>query len=362
MKKLYIASTKQADGKTVVTLGLMKAFSERVKKIGFIKPLGLSELKVADYAIDHDASLMERVFSLHSNIKDMNPATIDRNSIDYFAEPAKQKETLEEIVESFHRVSEGRDMMLIKGTVGAACGSVYGLSNALIAKTLGAKVVLLTSGGIGHPLDDVVLNLEHFQAHGLEVIGVIFNKVFPQEVDKLRTFGAPFLQQRGTRLLGVIPYNKPLAYPTMRDIAERIDGKVLAGEQHLGNHAGKILVGAMTPAGTFGHFENNCLLIVGGDRTDMILAALAFTFLSGEKKRKFAGMLLTCGIEPPKEILEMIKQAEIPIISAEQDSYSVVSSISQMHAKISPADEQKIAVVYDLVRRHVDIDQVFELL
>ena len=89
MKNLYITSTKQGDGKTMVTLGLMKVFSERVKKIGFMKPVGLSELKVADYSVDQDASLIERVFNLHANIKDMNPVTIDRESLGLFTDPKK---------------------------------------------------------------------------------------------------------------------------------------------------------------------------------------------------------------------------------------------------------------------------------
>ncbi len=362
MKKLYITSTKQGDGKTMVTLGLMKAFSERVKKIGFMKPVGLSDLKVADYSVDQDAALIERVFNLHANIKDMNPVTIDRDSIDLFTDSVKREETIQEITESFNKISEGCDMMLIKGMVGAACGAVYGLSNAVVAKKLGGKVLILTSGGIGHPLDEVVLNLKYFQSHGLEVVGVIFNKAFPQEIDKLRTFGGPFLEQQGTRLLGIIPYSKPLASPTMREIGECINGKVLAGEQHLGNHVGRILVGAMTPAYSEKYFENNCLLITGGDRSDVVLAALAYSMLGGGKARRFAGLVLTCGVEPPETLLEMLRRADIPVIGAQQDSYTVVSGITQMQVRISPADKQKIASVYDAVRRHVEVEEMFGLL
>jgi BioD-like phosphotransacetylase family protein len=253
-------------------------------------------------------------------------------------------------------------MVLIKGTVGAACGSVYGLSNAMIADKLGAKVLLLTSGGIGHPLDDVVLNLKYFQSQGLDVIGVIFNKVFPDEIDKLRNFGGPFLEQHGTRLLGAIPYNKFLAYPTVRDITERINGKILTGEHHLGNHVGKILVGAMTPRSCNQYFENNCLIVTGGDRMDMVLAVLVYAMQGGEETKEFAGLVLTCGEEPSNEILEMLDRAEIPVISAKQDSYTVVSSISQMPIPISPADTQKIDAICDTVRRHVDVDKLFELL
>ena len=362
MKKLYITSTKQGDGKTMVTLGLMKAFSERVKKIGFMKPVGLSELKVADYSVDQDASLMERVFNLHANIKDMNPVTVDRESIDIFTDSNMREKTIQEIIKSFDKISEGCDMMLIKGMVGASCGSVYGFSNAVLAKKFDAKVLILTSGGIGHPLDEVVLNLKYFQSHGLEVIGVIFNKVFPHEVDKLRDFGAPFLEQQGTRLLGVIPYSKPLAAPTVRDIGERIKGKVLAGEQHLGNHIGRILVGAMTPACSDNYFENNSLLITGGDRSDMVFAALAYSMIEGDESRKFAGLVLTCGIEPPEKLVEMLRRIEIPVIVTQDDSYSVVSSISQMQVKISPADKNKISAVNDTIRRHVEVDKIYGLL
>jgi BioD-like phosphotransacetylase family protein len=360
MKKLYVTSTKQNDGKTMVTLGLMSALSERVKKVGFIKPIGLKEIMVADYAIDQDASLIERVFSLHANIKDMNPVTIDRDSLDYFSEPAKRDEVLGDVEASFKRISDGCDVVLIKGMVGAACGSVYGLANTLIAERLGGKVLIITSGGIGHPLDDVILNLEHFRSRSLDVIGVVFNKVYPHEIDKLRSFGGPFLEKHGTKLLGAIPHSKILGQPTLRDIVEHVGCRVLAGEQHLQNRVAKILVGAMSPAYAAGHFEDGALLITGGDRLDMVLAALAYGGPSAPKAARFSGLLLTCGIEPPKDILEMLKRAEIPVISSEKDSYNVASRISQMHAKLSPADKAKVNSVNDMIRRHVDVDALFD--
>ena len=360
MKKLYVTSTKQSDGKTMVTLGLMSAFSQRVKKVGFMKPIGLKELKVADYSIDQDASLIERVFNLHANIKDMNPVTIDRDSLDYFSEPAKRDEVLEEVDASFKRISDGCDVVLIKGMIGAACGSVYGLPNTLVAQRLGAKVLLVTSGGIGHPLDEIVLNLEHFKSRNLDVVGVIFNKVYPHEIDKLRSFGEPFLEKHGTKLLGVIPHSKTLSLPTLRDVVERVGGKVLSGEQRLQNRVTKILVGAMSPAYASDFFEDGALLITGGDRMDMILAALVYSTKNAPKSTKFSGLLLTCGVEPPKDVLEMLKRIEIPVLVSEHDSYNVVSRVTQLQAKLSPADKNRIVSVNDMVRRHVDVDALFD--
>jgi BioD-like phosphotransacetylase family protein len=208
-------------------------------------------------------------------------------------------------------------------------------------------------------LDEVILNLEHFRSRNLEVIGVVFNKVYAHEVDKLRSFGGPFLERHGTRLLGVIPHSKTLSQPTLRDIVERVGGKVLSGEQSLQNRVARMLVGAMSPAYASDYFEDGALLITGGDRLDMVLAALAHSRQDSPKSTKFSGLLLTCGVEPPPDVLEMLRSAEIPVIISEQDSCNVVSRVTQLQAKLSPADKVRINSVNDMVKRHVDIDALF---
>jgi BioD-like phosphotransacetylase family protein len=190
----------------------------------------------------------------------------------------------------------------------------------------------------------------------------MFNKVLAQETDKLREFGTRFLEKQGTRLLGIIPYNRALSTCTVRAVAERIGGRVLAGEQYLGNHIGRFLVGALSAGSARKYFENNCLLITGGDRTDMLLAALVYALTGGQSGFKFAGIVLTGGVVPPEDILELLKRAEIPVVAVEQDSFTVTSAIGQMEPKISPADGQKIQTVCDVVRRHVDVKAIFELL
>ena len=39
-KKVFIAATRQNDGKTTISLGLMAMLKERFETIGFIKPIG----------------------------------------------------------------------------------------------------------------------------------------------------------------------------------------------------------------------------------------------------------------------------------------------------------------------------------
>ncbi len=97
---------------------------------------------------------------------------------------------VDEIQQSFARIAAGNDLIVIEGTGHAGVGSVFDLSNAHVARMLHAKVVIVTLGGIGHPVDEVALNRCLFEREGVEVIGVIANKVLPAKLEQNRVLYA----------------------------------------------------------------------------------------------------------------------------------------------------------------------------
>ena len=38
--KIFVAATRQNDGKTTISLGFINAFKKKFKRVGFIKPVG----------------------------------------------------------------------------------------------------------------------------------------------------------------------------------------------------------------------------------------------------------------------------------------------------------------------------------
>ena len=69
------------------------------------------------------------------------------------------------------RTFADHDVLLIEGTGHAGVGAVVGLSNARVASMLGAPAVIVSEGGVGRPIDEIVLNASHFEAHGVPVAG-----------------------------------------------------------------------------------------------------------------------------------------------------------------------------------------------
>ena len=66
-KKIFIAATRQNDGKTTVSLGLYKALSKIDPSITYMKPVGQQYLDIDGNKIDKDAVLFQKAFNLDKN-------------------------------------------------------------------------------------------------------------------------------------------------------------------------------------------------------------------------------------------------------------------------------------------------------
>ena len=122
--------------------------------------------------------------------------------------------------------------MLCEGSGHAGVGSVFDLSNAQVAKILGCKVIIVTQGGIGKPIDEVALNQALFEKEGVEIIGVMLNKVLPDKVDYVTDFARRGLKRKGLELLGVLPYEQILGNPSVDLIREELHAELLNTAGH----------------------------------------------------------------------------------------------------------------------------------
>ena len=163
--------------------------------------------------------------------------------------------------------------MLCEGSGHAGVGSVFDLSNAQVAKILGAKVIIVTQGGIGKPIDEVALNQALFEKEGVEIIGVILNKVLGEKVDYVTDFARRGLKRKGLDLLGVLPYEQILCNPSMDLIREELHAELLNSPPTLNVLVDDVVVGAMSAQNAMKFFMPGVLLITPGDREDIVLAA-----------------------------------------------------------------------------------------
>jgi len=368
-KKLYVAATSQNDGKTTVSLGLIHAFKNGrggadapPPEIGFIKPVGQRYVNVAGENIDEDSVLVQEACGLRVALRDMSPVAIERHfTREFLRDPTRRLPALEEkIRQSYAAAACNKDMVIVEGTGHAGVGSCFGLSNARVAQMLGAKVVIVSKGGIGRPLDEIELNHALFEKFGVPVTGVIANKVLAAKLEQTAEFLRLGLERMGLRLLGAIPYAPRLTWPNMRQVQEELDCDVINGEENLDNPVSATIVGAMSLHNALRHVCRGCLLITPGDREDLLLGVLMASVLS--PRVAVSGVVLTGGIRPRSPVVRILRRTNIPVLVCKPHTYAVASEINEMTVKIRVTDEEKVQIAADLVARHVDLRALWEAL
>ena len=361
-KRIFVAGTRMNEGKTTTCLGLFSALQKVNRNIGFIKPIGQRFVHVGGNMIDEDTVLFNSTYHISAPIEAMSPVAIDPTLTRRFLDnPDEYKpQLIDRMCRGFDRAAFEKDYIIIEGSGHAGVGTVFDMSNAQVAKRLGAKVIIVSTGGIGRPVDEIAMNRALFREHGVEVIGAILNKVLPDKLDFIREYGGKGLGRLGIDLLGVIPMVKELTAPNLSQIVEVTGGKWLNGETR-GKHARvlNVVIGAMTPKAITEYFETGVLVIIPGDWEDILFSALSSEQFA-ERIAGVTGLILTRDVSRNSRMKEFLKATDLPVIICEDESYSIASKISNMTVKTQPGDADKIPLIQEAIIDGIDVEKIFQ--
>jgi BioD-like phosphotransacetylase family protein len=358
--RVFIAATRQNDGKTTASLGLIAALQKHFPRVGYIKPVGQRFVEIESEKIDEDSVLMDSIYRMNTPLVDMSPIAVEPDFTRKYLQAANNEALVKRIQKSFDRVGWEKDFVLCEGSGHAGVGSVFDLSNARVAKILGAKVIIVSQGGIGKPIDEIALNQALFDKEGVQIIGVILNKVLGEKVDYVADFARRGLKRKGLDLLGVLPYEQILCNPSMELIREELNAELLNSPPVLHSLVDDVVIGAMSAQNAMQFFKRGVLIITPGDREDILLAAGAMT--SPQSEEKMAGIILTGGLRPGASVLKAMQAMPIPVLLAKADSYEVASKVHNLIVKTRPADAEKISLIRDIVAKNVNVKKIIDSL
>jgi BioD-like phosphotransacetylase family protein len=382
VRHVYLAATGQNRGKTTVSLGVIDGFRRRGLSAGFIKPVGQRTIEVDGVPADEDAILVRSVFELAEPLAQMSPVHIPRGFTRAYIEGRVVDDLGARIRAAHAAFAEDREILLIEGTGHAGVGAVVGLSNAVVAAMLGAPAIIVSEGGVGRPIDEIVLNAALFEQHGVRVAGAIVNKVDLDAKPGIGETLAGGLARHGIPLLGVLPYRPILSNPSLSMVLEGVGGEVIQPGPDLDLVIGDIAVGAMQPEHMLQRIGPRTLVIVPGDREDVIRALTTAHRMgparSGAGKgvspaargsaslRPDAdagaalGIILTGGYRPRPTTLDAIRDADLFCTLVREDTYVVASEVHDLLVKTHAADVGKIEEIKSLVWDYLEIDRVLE--
>ncbi|MCM4167780.1 Phosphate acetyltransferase [Arenibacter antarcticus] len=358
-KAVYIATTGPDSGKSIISLGLMQMLLGKTAKVGYFRPI-IDDFKSGD--MDNHINTMISHFDLNLSFNECYGYT--RSEVILKKNQDKDEEIISTIISKFKAMEERFDFVLVEGTSYTREGAIIEWDiNVLIAKNLGIPAIIISSG-VGKTLEEFVgtmhMAYHSFKDKGVEVLSIIANKVQPENVD---------LAINGLKrdlpshvLIHAIPLNPILANPSIKEIVETLDGKILFGENFINNQAGAFSVGAMQLRNYLTFLKEDSLVITPGDRADIILGALQANVSANYPS--ISGIVLTGGVIPEDSIIKLIEGLTdvVPIISVKGGTFTITNQIGAIKSQIYAENKQKITTSIQDFEKYVNVETLAERL
>lgn len=357
-KSIYVAATSQHVGKTTSTLGLVSAFMKQGYSVGYCKPVGQKFLDVKNLRVDKDTILFADLIHFDIIPDIHSPVILGPGATSKYLDHPEKYPYEDKIRKASSKLVEENDLVIYEGTGHPGVGSVAGLSNAYVAKMLDAGVIMVVEGGIGSTIDKMHMCLSLFREQNVPILGVIVNKVIPEKRAKIERYLKRWMEPHQLRLLGLVPYDKSLAYPVMRTVTNSINGIVTHNADKLDNKVEDILAGSLIDLKELKTF-NNLLLVVGARIIDSALKKIdTIAKMINIKHSPLSGIVATGQGTPGRDSLAYIHKHKIPLVRTNLDTYGSVLRISKIEVKINQNTPWKVLRAIELIGENVDLDHV----
>jgi len=357
-RNIYVAATSQHVGKTTSTLGLVSTFMKKGLKVGYCKPVGQKFLDIQHLRVDKDTILFADLINFEIIPELHSPVILGPGATEMYLD-APNAVNLESILrKAEYELSRSNEIVIYEGTGHPGVGSVADLSNARVAKLLNAGVVMVVEGGIGSTIDMLNMTTALFREEKVPLIGVIINKVIPEKLDKVKHYVGKWLKNNDIPLLGLMPYEKTLAYPLIRSVSEAVKGVVTYNADFVDNKVESIIAGSLIDLKEL-KSSQDLLLVVATRSINEAIKKIEFMAKNhGITNCPLSGIVATGEGQMDKHTIQYIEKHSLPLIRTELDTYGSVLRISKIEVKINRSTPWKINMAIDLIEKNVDLDMI----
>lgn len=350
MKSLFLGSTESQSGKSALCVGLGSILKDKGVNVGYMKPVG-SIARTFDHTTYEDDAMRARdALGLIDAPDKICPLLISEELVDATL-AGKKTDYQRKIAKAFDEISSGKNVMLLEGMGDIGGGSIFGLSDPEIARFLKAKIILIAKYDSDYVLDRVLSDVKLI-GDTRQLVGVVFTDVSASNERKIRRMVAPFLARRKIKVLGFIPQDPLLKSASVADIADALGGRIISCEESKGELVKSFIVGAMSPEQALKYFRRSTdkAVITGGDRSDIILAAL-------ETKTKC--VILTGNLRPAASVLARSEETGIPVILVPHDTVTTVYLAENLIGRVSVWGGAKLRQMKKLIKQNIDLNFIY---
>ena len=341
-RSIYIASPNAGTGKSTVALGLIVCLTKVVAKVGVFRPFVDSR--------DEDPFL--NLLLARSGSATPAAQCIGVTWDEYHAAP---EESLSRIVDAYRAVARDHDVVIIDGSDFTDVAGTPELDlNARVAANIGVPVLLVVSGRDA-PEDvraSVEVSVAEIAENHARTVAVIANRC------PAATRGAVAAALSGIEGLTVttLPEVPLLSAPSVREIADAVEGTLIAGDAALlEREAEGVLVAAMDVSHVLERLAEGQVVIVPADRSAVIISLAAAHASTGFPN--LAGLVLNGGFQVAPHVLKLIRGLEqpLPVITSPLNTFAAASVAGSLRGRLGGASEHKLDVAVTTFEQETDL-------
>ncbi len=354
-KSLYIASLEPRTGSLFVTVGMMELLKRKLNKVAFFRPIIESGAEE-----DKDILFMLQHFSLEMEYEQAYGYTVDE--VETMIANGKTKAILEALIKKFKTLEREYDFVLCEGLHRSSFTSTIDFDiNLRLTKNFGTPYISVIKGKdkkAKEIYEELTIEAESIKRENVMHFATFVNRLsekackrLPTRVDESDVKSAPVY---------FLPEIEELDKPTVQEVMETLGCTYILGNtEDLGRVVSQSKIAAMTLDNYLGRIEEGDLVIVPGDRADIIVGSLAALY--SLEFPHISAILLTGGFEPSENITRLFKGLNyfpVPILSIESDTYTTSMRVNEVPSQIRPHSHRKIALAMGLFSSHVDVEEI----
>ena len=379
----FLAASDSGVGLTSVCLGVVRALDRRGIRVGFCKPI--TQYHTIDGETDPSSLFIQTTMGITP------PESIPIQDADDDVRGEHTGDLMERVVGKISEAGKDADVVIVEGLLPAQGRTFNNRLNRLMASSLDAEVILVTTLGDESPLEFERKVETHAALYGgidnPKLIGCIINKVgktcmdpsngvvpvvdspihgkseevtsekeAKAAVDRLLS-GSSLFKSGQFEMLGAIPSNSKLQSFRTSDVARQLRAEIVsAGDMN--NRRVHSMALCARPISNIHHvFAPGALLIMPSDREDVIIAA-ALAALNGVP---LAGIILTGDSTPNRSLWNLCHRAletGLPVLKVQTGSYQTVLNLSRLSPEVPSDDTERMNLVMDFIARHISTQKL----
>jgi len=352
IKSLYISAQEKNAGTLFVSMGMMEVLKRNIHRVAFFRPIIFSK-----DIIDGDISFILKRYGLDMDYEDTYGCDIEH--VENMIASNRTNELINELIEKFKKLEDNYDFVLCEGIRRSFLTPTINYDlNLKIAQNFGSSYIDIISadGATAQEVyEELLIENKNTINEGCSHFATFVNRLDDDKYMQLKEKLVDY--KYNTYLLKEI---EELNIPTIEDVIDTLDvvPLVMGSDDHT-RVVKRVKVAALSLDNFLDHIEEDDLIIVPADRSDIILGLFGSFYSSSYPN--ISGIIFPFNMKAHPNIQKLIqglKGFTIPILSISGDTYQTAKNLMKVQSRLRVNSTRKIALALGLFHSSVDIPMI----